>query len=299
MEQVCVKCGELKDIGLFPKEKRPDGAHCYRKTCKKCRNVEKILLICTNTPETKKCSKCGEEKLITDFNKSYSGKYGYDNRCKSCKNEGSIERGKKPNTLKLKNINGVYFKKCSKCEIEKDIKYFNNNPRTSDNLSTICKACFKTYRDTETFKHRRNLLKLTRIKNDPGFRLRCNVSASIIHYLKGEGKSKKSLDLLGVSRIEEYREYIENQLIDTDFSWSNYGKEWQIDHIIPVNVFDLSNVEHQHVAFNHKNTRPLSKFENLSRSKNVKTSDIELVKSLGLVVSEEVEQYLKNKEEKE
>lgn len=35
--------------------------------------------------ETKICSKCGEEKPLTEYYKSKKGKYGYDSGCKSCR----------------------------------------------------------------------------------------------------------------------------------------------------------------------------------------------------------------------
>ena len=37
--------------------------------------------------QTKTCSKCGEEKLLTEFHKDKKGKYGVHNRCKECKRE--------------------------------------------------------------------------------------------------------------------------------------------------------------------------------------------------------------------
>lgn len=49
-------------------------------------------------------------------------------------------------------------------------------------------------------------------------------------------------------------------------SWDNYGEVWQIDHIIPCRAFDLTDEEQLKECFNYKNTQPLLKEENLSKS---------------------------------
>ena len=49
----------------------------------------------------------------------------------------------------------------------------------------------------------------------------------------------------------------------------NYGKIWHIDHVIPISKFDLNNNEEQLVAFNWRNTMPLSSRENLSKNNKI------------------------------
>ena len=51
-------------------------------------------------------------------------------------------------------------------------------------------------------------------------------------------------------------------------NWDNYGSYWEIDHIKPVNTFDLSKEKEILECFNYKNTRPLSVVENRKRPKN-------------------------------
>ena len=50
-------------------------------------------------------------------------------------------------------------------------------------------------------------------------------------------------------------------------NWENYGTYWEIDHIKQIITFDLNLEENQYLAFNYKNTRPLSSKENKSRPK--------------------------------
>lgn len=45
-------------------------------------------------------------------------------------------------------------------------------------------------------------------------------------------------------------------------TWENYGKYWQIDHILPVSGFDFSNERNKFICFNWTNLQPLTSKEN-------------------------------------
>ena len=64
------------------------------------------------------------------------------------------------------------------------------------------------------------------------------------------------------------REYPKN-------TFENYGKEWHIDHVIPLSKFDITNEEQQLLAFNWRNTMPLSVEENLKKNNKIIKSQIE------------------------
>ena len=63
--------------------------------------------------------------------------------------------------------------------------------------------------------------------------------------------------------------------IDTKYTFENYGREWHIDHVIPLSKFDLNDEEQQLVAFNWRNTMPLSVKENLSKNNKILQSQIQ------------------------
>lgn len=52
-------------------------------------------------------------------------------------------------------------------------------------------------------------------------------------------------------------------------NWENYGIYWNIDHLIPINTFDLSNPEEVKHAFNWKNTWAMISSENFSKKNNI------------------------------
>jgi hypothetical protein len=50
----------------------------------------------------------------------------------------------------------------------------------------------------------------------------------------------------------DLREYIEHQFIE-GMNWENYCNEWEIDHIVPASLFDLTNIEEMKLCWNYLN----------------------------------------------
>jgi len=77
-------------------------------------------------------------------------------------------------------------------------------------------------------------------------------------------KSKRMVELVGCD-ITEVKTYIELQW-QPGMTWENHGNRgWHIDHIKPVNTFDLTDIEQQKLCFHYTNLRPLWAADNLSR----------------------------------
>ena len=84
--------------------------------------------------------------------------------------------------------------------------------------------------------------------------------------LKGIDTSYKTL--VGCSE-EILRKWLEFQF-DDQMTWDNLGTYWHIDHILPINKFDLdSNPDAKFICFNWKNLQPLPAFENQSKSDSI------------------------------
>ena len=79
----------------------------------------------------------------------------------------------------------------------------------------------------------------------------------------------KSMKLLGCSE-HELRKHLE-QRFTKGMTWQNYGTVWEVDHIAPCFMFDLSKPEEQRRCFHYSNLRPLGVTANRSRPKSVKT----------------------------
>ena len=68
--------------------------------------------------------------------------------------------------------------------------------------------------------------------------------------------------------FKNLRRWIEMQFT-AELSWSNYGKEWQLDHIIPVTYFDFKNEEDLKLCWNFTNIRVEANQNNKERGNRV------------------------------
>lgn len=102
--------------------------------------------------------------------------------------------------------------------------------------------------------------------SDINFRIRCNLRSRIRCFVTGRSTDQKTLALLGCT-LASFRIYIESKF-KSGMSWDNYG-EWEIDHIMPCAIFDLSKIDHQRRCFHFSNLRPLWKAENRRKGKKI------------------------------
>lgn len=106
---------------------------------------------------------------------------------------------------------------------------------------------------------RRRALWRKRYKTDPAFTCKRMLRNQVARIKRRTMWSKRSNELLGCT-YEYARKHIESKF-KRGMSWSNVG-EWEIDHIIPISAFDLTN-EQQVRSVNHfTNLQPLWKEEN-------------------------------------
>ena len=64
--------------------------------------------------------------------------------------------------------------------------------------------------------------------------------------------------------IDEYWIYLESKF-SPGMNRKNYGKFWNIDHIVPCSSFNLENNEELLKCFNYLNTQPLTIKANLKK----------------------------------
>ena len=64
--------------------------------------------------------------------------------------------------------------------------------------------------------------------------------------------------------IEEFKLYIENQFTD-GMTWENYG-EWELDHVIPLDYYNLEDRMEYLEAASYLNYQPLWKADNISKN---------------------------------
>lgn len=116
-------------------------------------------------------------------------------------------------------------------------------------------------------KSARNEKRRNRRRDNPNYRLYCNLRKRVSKVIKGESKAFRSLELLGCS-VEEYRKWIEWQFMDK-MSWENHGKFWHVDHVTPCASFNIQDPEEQLKCFNWKNCHPMKASDNLRKKDKI------------------------------
>ena len=80
-------------------------------------------------------------------------------------------------------------------------------------------------------------------------------------------KGGRTIELLGCD-IEEFKKYIESLWLE-NMSWDNYGNKnnnWNFDHKICCELFDLSDPNQQKICFHYSNIQPLWCIDNTRKN---------------------------------
>lgn len=210
---------------------------------------------CSETKHLEKtCSKCNITKLLDMF---VIGR----NLCKSCRNE------KTRNDYCNINFTDIKEQKCNNCEIIKNITNFHKGRKIC--ISCTSKKRRDKYANDEQYKKRviKETIKYRKGKkwiDSPLEEFKRKVRSNIIRYLSNKGK--RTMEYLGCSR-EDYLKWLLNN--NNSYTLDNHGKEWHIDHVIPLSKFNLTDEKQQDIAFNWRNTMPLSCEENLKKNNKI------------------------------
>jgi hypothetical protein len=135
----------------------------------------------------------------------------------------------------------------------------------------------KKYRDANKEKIRawRIPYLKQRLDTDLSFKIRKYLGNRIRYAVKGKWKAGRTHEFLGCS-IPDFRIYLESKFTP-EMSWDNYGGVWEIDHIMPCAIFDLSKPEHQKRCFHFSNLQPLIKLDNRRKRGTVTTNQYPLL----------------------
>ena len=172
----------------------------------------------------KKCSRCKNILLKSNFHKDNKRKDGLYNQCKVCRKEYYMK-----NSIKL---------------IQKQKDYY------SENRDSELERC-KKYKILN--REKINLYSKNKYKSDINFQLIRKTRSRIYKSLKGMTKQSSTREILGLD-IDLYRKWIEFQFTP-EMNCFNI----QIDHVKPICLFDVSKDEELKEAFRWENTQPLLK----------------------------------------
>jgi 5-methylcytosine-specific restriction endonuclease McrA len=188
----------------------------------------------------RECTKCKELKGIENYYWENT-RQRYQNICKSCiKTKSEIRYIQKRDIINIKNK-----------------EWINNNKEKFKALIKKNRGNYKEY-DKEYaivyHQHKR--------KTDPTYRLKHNLRNRF--YKTITNKTNSVFEYLGCT-VEECKLHLSSQF-KPGMEWENYGGYWEIDHIIPIYSFDLTQQDEIHKCWNYKNLQPLTINENRTKS---------------------------------
>jgi hypothetical protein len=105
-----------------------------------------------------------------------------------------------------------------------------------------------------------------RKKTDPNFKLRVALRSRLNVALnrKRVRRVESALSLIGCT-ASELRRHLESQF-QPGMTWQNHARDgWHIDHITPLEFYDLTKPEERAQAFHWSNVQPLWSMENISK----------------------------------
>ena len=160
---------------------------------------------------------------------------------------------------------------------EYDKKYYQKNKKKIDERT---KKWIKNNREQYNecmkksyYKYRKKRIKikmeynLKKYKTDINYNLKGRLRTRLSTALRGNIKSKRTIELLGVPHMDFFKTWIECKFKE-GMTWENRSL-WHIDHIIPCSSFDLTKPEEQAKCFHYTNLQPLWASENLSKGNRI------------------------------
>lgn len=199
--------------------------------------------------EMKTCKQCGETKPVTAEFWHMRKKTGKPecSKCRLCRNANCLARMKQ--------------------RYAEDPDFFR-----AKNKERYCTEKHRQYhaayvaKDPEGYKARRRAASAKRRATVKGA-LNNRMQTAIWHALRESGlsKSKRMFELVGWT-IDELKAHLE-PLFEDGMGWHNM-KEWHIDHIIPMAMFDIRSVESPEFRelWALRNLAPLWKYDNIVKS---------------------------------
>ena len=248
-EKRCTCCGEIKPLNKYHKGKH--GYLGHRSVCKLCENVKKREYCNSNKDKVKKINRKMYVKNA-DKNRDYAKKYYSENKEARLKYRAEHYEENREGILKkikahrLKNRD-LFIKKYEERKLDPELLKEDIAKR-----SEYRKNHLKEHSERAKAYHKRKMK--TDINYVIKIRLRGSIGIALVR--NGQKKDTKTSYMLGC-RIEKAINYLIAQGYDT--------KIHDIDHIVPIHRFDLTQILHRRVAFNFKNMQPLEKSINRSK----------------------------------
>jgi hypothetical protein len=238
---------------LIPEEEKIPENH---KKCTSCNSIKEIGDFYASTGN--KCKDCGkkegkEQRICSNEKKKIIDDLNIKYKCRHCGN------------IKLSSEFRPNRKKCKSCEAEYTKNYVKPIVSENNENNNIDKnEYFKKRREEINEKNRE------RLKNDIAYKLKQACRRRLLSSIKKKYRSDKYIGC-ETELLIEWLQFC----FGYNMTLENHGKLWHIDHVIPLDIFDLSNEEQQFIAFNWKNLSPETAKFNMEKGNKIIKSQVD------------------------
>lgn len=198
---------------------------------------------------TKKCSKCGEVKPLSDYYKKKDGRLGVTARCMSC----------------LKQDHKKYRHEHADEHRKRNAEWRKANPEAANELRARWRKLNPERARESDRKSRRKM------RSSPKGKLDSAISVGISSSLtRGSKAGRRWEDIVGYS-IDDLVAHLE-KLFLPGMSWENYGRKgWHVDHIIPLAAHNYETPEDPDFkrAWALSNLRPMWWMDNIVKGAKI------------------------------
>lgn len=157
-------------------------------------------------------------------------------------------------------IDTTKHKRQSFCSISCYKSSLNKNP---DEITTHCQQCNIIFQDSTKGKNKKFCSPECK-RNFTINKVKHNLRSRLYAAICGHARPESSISLFGCT-VTDLIKHIES-LWQPGMGWYNYGKNgWHIDHIKPLSLFDLLDLQQRRLACHYSNLQPLWALDNLQK----------------------------------
>ena len=264
--KTCSKCHETKPVSEFSRDRSKK--YGLRHQCKACDAVYRA-------DNREKIVKRRAEYYVANRDKiaRRMAEHYVDNRDKIAKQQAEYYAA---NRDKIREKHAYYRVANSDKSTKRHAKYYAANrdkirkQQAEHYAANSDKSAERhaEYQSEYCANHReeRRGYERNRRANDIQYRLACNLRSRLNTAIKNNQKTGSAVRDLGCTTAE-LKEHLEDQF-QPGMSWNNYG-EWHIDHIKPLNAFNLENRKELLEACHYTNLQPMWGSENISKGNKI------------------------------
>ena len=177
--------------------------------------------------------------------------------CGNCSEEKKTSEYRKIKEKRTKNIKEYLCSMCKDCEKSMALsKYYENREYN------ILKN--KKYKEENKEKINKTRREYTRnLMQNPEEKLKRNMKSLISSKLRNV-KSRHTAEYLGTD-MKNIISWLKYNMSES-MTWENYGKLWEVDHSIPISLFNILKEDEMLDCFCWMNLMPMIKVENCKKS---------------------------------